>query len=456
MSAGSVTSGPTGTERPGRRDDGAGADPVAVVGAGISGLVACGELKRRGVPFVCFERDSGLGGVWRGYRDVITVTCRDAMELDALPMPPGTPDFPRGDHLVRYMEEYADRYELHDRIVTGTSIERIDPEPDGRWRLTHADGQVTLHRSVVLATGRIGPPTWPSIEGSFDGRFLHTGDYTDAAEFEGQRVVVIGFGNSAVDAACDVARKAGTTYLAIRTGAWVVPRYFCGRPLDKASGPILTRVPMALRWPAYRALLWAIHGRMEAYGLPKPVHRPGTRPLTVSDELIHRIGAGQVTPKPAVTALRGDRVEFADGSSVEADAVICGTGYRIEVPLLEEHLARRGSSLEGLWCNVVPPEVPNLYVVGTMVAFGAIPPLAEAQAALVAELISGAGTPPPERVKRREIAQEQKRRRRYAGETREWMVGETPAYLSRLRRARAAARRRAGGRRGVTADRRSA
>jgi hypothetical protein len=442
MSAGSVTSGPVNTERPALPDDQR--DPVAVVGAGVSGLVACGELERRGIPYVCFEKDSGLGGVWRRYRDVVTVTCRDAMELDALPMPPGTPDFPRGEHIVRYMEDYADSFGLREHIVTGASIASLELEADGRWRVVRPDGTSSLHRAVILGTGRIGEPSWPDLEGSFDGRFLHSGDYRDGSEFEGKRVVVIGFGNSAVDVACDVARHAETTYLAIRTGTWVVPRYFCGRPLDKASGPVLARVPMALRWPVYRALLWAIHGRMEAYGLPAPAEKPGTRPLTVSDELIHRIGAGQVTPKAAATALRGDRVEFADGSSVEADAVICGTGYRIEVPLLEDHLAARGLTLDGLWCNVSPPEVPNLYVVGTMVAFGAIPPLAEAQAALVAELIDGSGEPPPDAVKRREIAEERKRRRRYAGETREWMVGETPEYLRLLRKARAEARRRAG------------
>jgi hypothetical protein len=439
-----VTGGPDISARPGPPEDGAGRDPVAVIGAGVSGLVACGELERRGIPYVCFEKGEGLGGVWRRYRDVVTVTCRDAMELEALPMPPGTPDFPTGDHIIRYMEDYADAFELRDRIVHGVSIASLDREPDGRWRAVHSDGTSTLHRAVILATGRIGEPAWPELEGSFDGRFLHSGDYRDGSEFEGKRVVVIGFGNSAVDVACDVARYASTTHLAIRTGTWVVPRYFAGRPLDKASGPIVTRVPMALRWPIYRALLWAIHGNMEAYGLPAPDAKPGTRPLTVSDELIHRIGAGQVTPAAAAVALRGDRVEFADGSSVEADAVICGTGYRIEVPLLEDYLAGRGLTLDGLWLNVSPPEVEDLYVVGTMVAFGAIPPLAEAQAALVAELIGGAGEPPPERVKRREIAQERRRRRRYSGDTAQWMVGETPAYLRRLRKARSAARRRAG------------
>lgn len=443
MSTGSATSGPVIAERPAPPEHGAERDPVAVIGAGLSGLVACGELKRRGVPFVCFEQGSGLGGVWRKHRDVVTVTCREAMNLDALPMPPGTPDFPTGEHIVSYAESYADAFELRGHIVTGASIAGIALEPDGRWSVTHSDGRRSLHRSVVLATGRIGPPVWPALEGEFGGRLVHSGDYRDGTEFEGRRVVVIGFGNSAVDVATDVARHARTTYLAIRSGAWVVPRYFCGRPLDKASGPFVTRLPMWLRWPVYRALLWAIHGNMEAYGLPTPAQRPGTRPLTVSDELIHRLGAGQITPKPAVIGVRGDRVEFADGSSVEADAVICGTGYRIQVPLLDDWLAARGSSLDGLWCNVAPPGVPNLYVVGTMVAFGAIPPLAEAQAALVAELIGGSGAPPPERDMRREIARERRRRRRYARDTREWMVGETPAYLSHLRRARAAAKRRA-------------
>jgi hypothetical protein len=407
-----------------------------VIGAGLSGLVACAELRHRGVECVCFEREPVLGGVWRRHGDVVSVTSREAMGMEALPLPAGTPDFPTGRHLVEWMEEYADEYSVREQIRFDAAVARLDHE-DGRWRVTLADGETSTHRAVVMATGRIGPPTWPDLEGEFDGRMLHVGELADPGELAGLRVAVIGFGNSAVDAACQVSRHAATTYLAVRTGAWVVPRYFAGRPLDKASGPLLTHVPLWARWPFYRALLYLIQGSMESYGLPAPREKPGRRPLTVSDELLPQIGAGRVVPVAAVEALEGGALRLADGSRIEADAVVCATGYDVTVPLLDEVLADLGEPLDGnLWHNFLHPRIPALYVLGAIVAFGAIPPLVEAQARLIANLISGYGALPSRAEVRRDLDRDAARRRRYApGPTRAWMVGETPAFLARLRRA---------------------
>lgn len=411
-------------------------ETVAVIGAGLSGLVACAELRHRGLACVCFEREPELGGVWRRHRDVVSVTSREAMGLDALPLPAGTPDFPTGRHLVDWMEEYADEYSLREHIRFDTPVAALARE-EGRWRVTLEDGETSTHRAVVVATGRIGPPTWPDLPGEFDGRMLHVGELDDPGELAGRRVAVIGFGNSAVDAACQISRHAETTYLAVRTGAWVVPRFFSGRPLDKASGPLLTRVPLWARWPFYRTLLYLIQGSMESYGLPAPREKPGRRPLTVSDELLPRIGAGQVVPVAAVEAFEGEALRLADGGRIEADAVVCATGYDVSIPLLDAVLADLGVPLRGhLWHNFLHPRIPDLYVLGAMVAFGAIPPLVEAQARLVANLISGYGALPSREDVRRDLDRDVARRARYAqGPTREWMVGETPAFLARLRRA---------------------
>lgn len=419
-------------------------DTVAVIGAGLSGLIACRELRHRGVPCVCFERDSDIGGVWRQHPDVVTVTCREAMQLAAFPMPPDMPDFPNGERLVRHMNTYADEFGLREHIRLNTSVAGLAREPGGRWRVTLETGQSSTHRAVILASGRIGEPIWPDFNGSFAGRILHAGEFTDPGELAGQRVIVIGFGNSAVDIACEVSRHARQTYLSIRTGGWVVPRYFAGRPLDKASGPLVTRIPMLVRWPFYRALLYTIQGNMQSYGLPRPLEKAGSRPLTVSDELLPRIGAGMITPVSGIAELYDGGVELTDGRRIVADTVIAATGYGISLPLLDDTLAEQQLLLDELWHNMLHPRLQNLYVIGAMVAFGAIPPLVEAQAALAAELISGYGLAPSGAQIARDVARERVRQRRYApGLTRKWMVGETPACLQRLTRARQQAAARA-------------
>jgi hypothetical protein len=417
---------------------------VAVIGAGLSGLIATKELLARGVGVACFEREEEIGGVWQRYPDVVTVTCREAMAINGLGMPPDMPIFPQGHQLVSFMNTYADEFALREHIHTGHTVTAIGQQPDGSWTVTRDDGSVSHHRAVVVATGRIGAPVWPTLSGVFDGEMVHAGELDRELErFAGKRVLVIGFGNSAVDIACEVSRHAARTYLSIRRGAWVVPRFFAGKPLDAASGPIVTRIPMWLRWPVYRLLLEIIQGRMENYGLPRPVEKPGRRPLTVSDELLARLGAGQIIPVADIASIDGRHVGLTDGERVPVDAVICGTGYSIDVPLLEPTLRARGLHLERLWHNLAHPDISNLFVLGAMVAFGAIPPLAEAQAVLAAEVIAGTAVLPSHAQMERDIAVDRHRRRRFSGETKQWMVGETPAFAQRLRAATRAARHRA-------------
>ena len=162
-SAGTVSSRRAAPER----------DSVAVIGAGFSGLLACRELRARAIPYVCFEREPELGGVWRGHPGVVSVTCRDAMELESFPMPPDMPDFPRGEQLLRLMNTYAEEFSLRERIQTDAPVASLAPEPDGGWRVTLEDGRSSLHRAVIVATGRIGDPVWPELEGDFDGRMMH-------------------------------------------------------------------------------------------------------------------------------------------------------------------------------------------------------------------------------------------------------------------------------------------
>jgi cation diffusion facilitator CzcD-associated flavoprotein CzcO len=419
-------------------------DSVAVIGAGLSGLVACRELRHRGVSCVCFESEQEIGGVWRQHPDVVTVTCRDAMALDAFPMPPDMPEFPNGRALVAHLGTYAEEFDLHEDIRLGCAVTNLSLLDDGRWEVQLAGGERSVHRAVILATGRIGEPEMPAFQGSFDGALMHVGELEDMASFADQRVIVVGFGNSAADVACDVSRHARTTYLSIRSGGWVVPRFFAGRPLDKASGPLVARIPMRLRMPFYRALLYALHGTPESFGLPRPVERLGSKPLTVSDELLPAIGAGRITPVGTIAKLHGREVELRDGRLLVADAIICATGYRIEVPLLDDVLAERALLLEDLWHNMVHLKIENLYVLGAMVAFGAIPPLVEAQARLAADLISGYGRLPADEQLERDLGRERFRRNRFAPSvTRKWMVGETAACLQRLERARAQATGRA-------------
>src|SRR5918997_4910415 len=102
---------------------------VAVVGAGPSGLAALRALTAAGFDAVAFERGRRIGGVWTledrptaAYRGLHLITSRPRTEFSELPMPEGTPDYPSRAAVGRYLEDYAARFGLHERIRLGEGV----------------------------------------------------------------------------------------------------------------------------------------------------------------------------------------------------------------------------------------------------------------------------------------------------------------------------------------------
>ena len=150
-------------------------------------------------------------------------------------------------------------------------------------------------------------------------------------------MLVLGIGNSAVDIAVESSRIAEKTFLATRRGAYVIPKYINGKPIDELSNPVTSMLPLAVqRFFATRALGVASAADPTAYGLPKPDHKLFEAHPTVSSELLPRLGHGDIPAKPNIERFSGGRsVRFADGSEEEIDLVVYCTGYKITFPFFD-------------------------------------------------------------------------------------------------------------------------
>ena len=224
-------------------------------------------------------------------------------------MPKSYPDFPHHTHIAEYFDAYVDHFGFRDRITFETGVERAAPAADGTWEVTLDDGQVRRYDALMVANGHhwdaalagaARSPAWTT----FAGLQLHAHDYTgeDPNFFRDKRVVVLGMGNSAMDIAVEASFSSAATYLAARRGAWVIPKYVFGRPLDQIvdARPASRSGSASASW---RPLLRIAVGDMERYGLPKPDHRPLEAHPTVSDDILSRVAHGEVTPKPNIARL---------------------------------------------------------------------------------------------------------------------------------------------------------
>lgn len=207
---------------------------VAVIGGGQSGLAVGYYLRRADLAFVILDAEAEPGGAWlRRWDSLRLFSPAQYSSLPGWPMPRALRSFgvddeyPHRDHVVQYLSAYEERYELPvRRPVAATRVVRDGKHlrvesPEGMWRA----------RTVVSATGQ--RPHWPAYPGQeeFRGRQLHSADYTSPLWLSGDRVVVVGGGNSGAQIMAEVSTVAEEATWATRRAPTFLPEDVDGRVL---------------------------------------------------------------------------------------------------------------------------------------------------------------------------------------------------------------------------------
>lgn len=282
-----------------------------VIGAGQAGLAAATALRARGLQPVVLEAGAEPVGSWPHYYDSLTLfsPARYAA-IDGRHPFPGDPDrYPHRDEVVDYLRGYADRLDAD--IRTGQRVERV--EYDGEGYRVHTAAQTYDASLLIAATGGFGNPWRPSLPGlnSFDGQVLHAGQYRSPEPFRGQRILVVGAGNSAVQIGAELAGVANVS--------------------------LVTRAP--IKYGPYRPLGRDIHFWSAALGIDHlPIgHLLRAKPtVPVIDNGGYRaaVQAGRPAREPMFARLDGDEVTWPDGRTEHVDAVLLATGYRPDLGYL--------------------------------------------------------------------------------------------------------------------------
>jgi cation diffusion facilitator CzcD-associated flavoprotein CzcO len=375
---------------------------TCVIGAGVSGLTAGKAQSDWGVDYTCFEASDDVGGNWyfrnpngrsSAYRSLHIDTSKNSISFADFPMDERYPDFPHHTEIHRFLGEYADRFGLRERIRFGVRVEQAAPGHGGGWEIRTADGETHEFDSLLVCNGHHWDPSYPAFPGHFDGETLHSHHYIDPSdplELRGKRVVVVGIGNSGVDIVSELSRKgiAERVFLSTRSGAWVLPKYVFGRPVDQVVRTI-PWLPLAMQRRLGRVLQRVVSGRMEDFGLPTPNHRFLEAHPTVSSELLLRLGSGDAEAKPDIEELLGDRVRFSDGSVEEVDAIVYATGYKISFPFFAPDFISAPGNVLPLFKRMFKPGIDDLAFIGLGQAIPTIFPFAECQAKLAARWLAG-------------------------------------------------------------------
>ena len=427
---------------------GAPARRVCVIGAGTSGLAAIQALARAGHDVTAYEAGSAIGGMWRygndngssaAYASLCSNTSRGRMQYPSLPMAESAPEFPHHSDVLAYLETYARHNDLAGLITCGVRVAQARPV-DGSWEvsLDRPDPGPRRFDAVVVASGHYSDARIPRLPGTFDGVAIHARDYRTPERFAGQRVIVVGGAQSALDIAAEISSRAAHTILACGEVHHLIPRRLFGRPFDDFDTATGLLVPLPLLRLAIRAMLAASGSGVDRGGLPAPRHRLlETRwPAVVSPSAQAALAAKTLESRPRISALTGDRVRFSDDSAARADAIVFATGYRISFPFLPDDLGRGEGWEFPLFRRILSPDAPGLAFIGVLEPGPGLFEVVERQATWLAEMLAGRlRVPTRERMwEAIDAGGERRSRRQFSATGRHTIMCNRHAYLRLLAR----------------------
>lgn len=205
---------------------------VLVVGAGPCGLVGLKELREAGHDAMSVDKGPDVGGLFcpandAQYGTLYLTISNFFMAFSDFPPPEMEVRYSSKAEYSAYLEAYADHFGLRPHIRFRTEVTRARPEGSG-WRVTlQTEGQAPeelVVDALVVATGSNHHPRRIELPG-YTGRVLHSSEYRDPEAFRGQRVLVIGAGESAADIAADVGAVAAETTVWSRSPLHLAPRF---------------------------------------------------------------------------------------------------------------------------------------------------------------------------------------------------------------------------------------
>lgn len=234
---------------------------VLIVGAGLSGICAAYYLGARcpQKSYTILEARSDLGGTWDLFRYPGIRSDSDMYTLGLSFHPWRNPKaIADGPSILAYLHETAERFDIDRHIEFERRVDHAAWSSDEqRWTITATDpgsGSTVVYTCDFLwsCTGyyRYDQGHTPHFEGieQFEGRVVHPQQWTDDIEWEGQRVVVIGSGATAVTLVPELARTAAHVTMLQRS-----PTYMISRP---ASDPIAENLTSWFGQVGYTVARW--------------------------------------------------------------------------------------------------------------------------------------------------------------------------------------------------------
>lgn len=304
---------------------------VLIIGCSIAGLASAATMSKHNIPYIVIEKTDSVVKPWKNHYDRLHLhTSKNISNLPYKKFKSGIPKYPSRIQIVEYMESYQRSFDINPLLNT----EATKISHDGRHWITETNNGTFESTYVIIATGPFGTPKEYKVSGldTFSGSMIHSSQYKTGRVYKGQKVLVIGFGNSACEIAIDLHEQGATPFMSVRSGVNVLPKEVLGIPTLSFGIP-MSKIPPRLIDKINAPLLRVLVGDITKLGLKKAEYGPmeqieKNQKVPVLDiGTMKLIKDGHITIYDDIDHIEKNTVHFADGKKVEVDVIISAIGY---------------------------------------------------------------------------------------------------------------------------------
>ncbi len=307
------------------------------------------------------------------YESAHLISSKTMTEITEFPMEKSVATYPSHRDVGAYFKAYADQFKLHEHYQYKARVINITKLAESHWQITWQHMETNTEHifdaaGVLIASGTLHYPNTPEIPGNYAGEVIHAADYRYPESFQGQRVLIVGCGNSACDIAVDAVHHAKEVGLSVRRGYYFFPKFVFGKPIDTFGGKL--KLTSRLKQWIDGLIVKALVGKPSKYGLPDPDYRLYESHPVMNSLVLHYLGHGDIQPRSGIAHTDGLKVIFTDSSEAQYDKIVFATGYKLQYPFIESSLLNWHGAAPDLYLNVFNPKEPNICMLGMIEATG--------------------------------------------------------------------------------------
>lgn len=200
---------------------------VAILGAGMAGMLAAIELKRQGYKnFTIFEKANNIGGTWRdnNYPGLTCDVPAHHYTYSFARNPNWSKAYASGAEIQKYFESVSVANNLKDCIKFNSEVTQLNFNGNF-WEIGFVSQEAIGAKIIIAATGVLHHPKIPNLSGKekFKGKQFHTAQWDQKLDLKNLKVGVIGNGSSGVQVFSALTKEAREVFHFQRTAQWMMP-----------------------------------------------------------------------------------------------------------------------------------------------------------------------------------------------------------------------------------------